>query len=158
MNEISETAAKPRIGIAFMAGADPPQVNRMEQFGMTRRTPEQKSALWRVNTAGTLLNDFEVDTDLSTIWSLHVDEPGLPGSPFIYSQLPSSNASTTSHPRTQNPLIIPMKKQGKSPNLYRISTYCPSSWSLPLHISTPEVPTAQQDNPDSPPSHSWSYD
>lgn len=69
VNEISETAAKPRIGITFMAGADTPQVNRMEQIDMTSKTPEQKSALWRVNTAGTLLNDFEVDTDLSIIQS-----------------------------------------------------------------------------------------
>ncbi len=69
VHEISETAAKPRIGITFMAGADTPQVNRMEQIDMTNKTPEQKSALWRVNTAGALLNDFEVDTDLSIIQS-----------------------------------------------------------------------------------------
>ncbi len=69
VNEIPETAAKPRIGITFMAGADTPQVNRMEQLDMTNKTPEQKSALWRVNTAGTLLNDFEVGTDLSIIQS-----------------------------------------------------------------------------------------
>lgn len=69
VNEISEATAKPRIGITFMAGADQPQVNRMEQIDMTSKTPEQKSALWRVNTAGTLLNDFEVDTDLSIIQS-----------------------------------------------------------------------------------------
>ena len=69
VNEISETAAVPRIGIKFMAGADTPQVNRLEQVNMTHNTPDQKSATCRVNTAGTLLNDFEVDTDLSIMQS-----------------------------------------------------------------------------------------
>jgi hypothetical protein len=65
VSEVFQGAVTPRIGITFMAGADTPQVNRMEQVGMTRNPPDQKSATWRVNTAGTLLHDFEVDTDLS---------------------------------------------------------------------------------------------
>jgi hypothetical protein len=69
VNEVSEAAITPRIGMTFMAGADTPQVNRMEQVGMARKNPDQKSANWRVNTAGTLLHDFEVDTDLSIIQS-----------------------------------------------------------------------------------------
>lgn len=69
MSETSDTAVIPRVGMTFMAGADTPQVNRMEQLGMTSKPPDQKSAAWRVNTAGTLLNDFEVDTDLSIIQS-----------------------------------------------------------------------------------------
>lgn len=69
LSEVSETAVTPRIGMTFMAGADTPQVNRMEQVGMASKTPDQKSATWRVNTAGTLLHDFEVDTDLSIIQS-----------------------------------------------------------------------------------------
>jgi hypothetical protein len=66
---VSETGIVPRIGMTFMAGADAPQVNRMEQIGMTDQAPEQKSASWRVNTAGTLLKDFEVDSDLSILQS-----------------------------------------------------------------------------------------
>lgn len=69
VSELSETALIPRVGLTFMPGADTPQVNRMEQIGMACTTPDQKSASWRVNTAGTLLNDFEVDTDLSIIQS-----------------------------------------------------------------------------------------
>lgn len=69
VSEISDTALIPRIGMTFMAGADTPQVNRMEQVGMASKIPDQKSANWRVNTAGTLLSDFEVDTDLSIIQS-----------------------------------------------------------------------------------------
>jgi hypothetical protein len=67
VSEGSGTAIAPRVSIAFMAGADLPQVTRMEQVGMMSKTPDQKSATWRVDTAGTLLNDFEVDTDLSII-------------------------------------------------------------------------------------------
>jgi hypothetical protein len=67
IRDISESAVVPKIGMKFMAGADTPQVNRIEQVGMTHKTPDQKSAIWRVNTAGALLNDFEVDTDLSVI-------------------------------------------------------------------------------------------
>jgi len=69
VSKVSEGAVTPRIGMTFMAGADTPQVNRMEQVGMARNPPDQKSATWRVNTAGTLLHDFEVDTDLSIIQS-----------------------------------------------------------------------------------------
>ena len=65
LNDISETAVIPKIGMTFMAGADAPQVNRMEQVGMINNMPDQKNAIWRVNTGGTLLQDFEVDTDLS---------------------------------------------------------------------------------------------
>jgi hypothetical protein len=69
VSEVSEGAIAPRVGMTLMAGADTPQVNRMEQVGMARETPDQKSAAWRVNTAGTLLHDFDVDTDLSIIQS-----------------------------------------------------------------------------------------
>ena len=65
--EVTEGAVEPKIGITFMAGADTPQVNRMEQIGMTQGVPDQKSATWRVNTAGTLLKTFDVDKDLSII-------------------------------------------------------------------------------------------
>lgn len=67
VSEGFEPVIAPRVSIAFMAGADLPQVTRMEKFGMTSNTPDQKSATWRVTTSGTFLNDFEVDTDLSII-------------------------------------------------------------------------------------------
>ena len=69
VNEVSDTVIIPRVGLTLLAGADTPQVNRMEQVGMNSKAPDQKSAAWRVNTAGTLLNDFEVDSDLSIIQS-----------------------------------------------------------------------------------------
>lgn len=74
VNEILETAVIPKIGITFMAGADAPQVNRMEQVGMKENAPDQKNAIWRVNTAGTLLHDFEVDSDLSITQSDNTSE------------------------------------------------------------------------------------
>jgi hypothetical protein len=67
--EISDNAVEPRIGLTFMAGADTPQVNRMEQIGMTQSQPDQKTATWRVNTAGALLRNFDVDKDLSIVQS-----------------------------------------------------------------------------------------
>jgi hypothetical protein len=65
--EASANAVEPKIGMTFMAGADLPQVTEQEQIGMTQRQPEQKDAAWRVNTAGTLLLNYEVERDLSVI-------------------------------------------------------------------------------------------
>ena len=65
VNDISDTAVIPKIGMTFMTGADTPQVNRMEQVDMTSSTTNQTNAIWRVNTAGALLNEFEADTNLS---------------------------------------------------------------------------------------------
>jgi hypothetical protein len=67
--EVSDNAPVAKVGITFMAGADEPQVNRMEETGMAGRGPEQKDAKWRVHTAGSLLNEFRVDTDLSIVQS-----------------------------------------------------------------------------------------
>jgi hypothetical protein len=67
--EVSDDAIEPRVGLTFMAGADTPQVNRMEQIGMTQGKPDQKTATWRVNTAGSLLRNFDVDKDLSIMQS-----------------------------------------------------------------------------------------
>jgi hypothetical protein len=55
------------VEITFMSGADASKVNRMEQAGMTDERPDQKTARWRVNTAGTLLSDFNVGQDLSIV-------------------------------------------------------------------------------------------
>jgi hypothetical protein len=50
-HDIRET---PRIGWTFMAGADSPQVNSMEQLGTIQSQSDQETAKWRVNTAGAL--------------------------------------------------------------------------------------------------------
>ncbi|KAI9775615.1 MAG: hypothetical protein M1839_001016 [Geoglossum umbratile] len=65
--EVSESAPVAKVGITFMAGADEPQVNRMEETGMGGRGPDQKDSKWRVHTAGSLLSRFKVDTDLSIV-------------------------------------------------------------------------------------------
>jgi hypothetical protein len=62
-----EDAVVLRVGLTFMPGADKQQVNRQEQTDMTGREPDQKDALWRVNTAGHLLSDFDVLSDLSVV-------------------------------------------------------------------------------------------
>jgi hypothetical protein len=65
--EASPSAVEPKIAMTFMAGADLPQVTQREQIQMTQRQPDQKDAAWRVNTAGTLLMNYEVEKDLSVI-------------------------------------------------------------------------------------------
>ncbi|KAI9774145.1 MAG: hypothetical protein M1840_005238 [Geoglossum simile] len=67
--EVSDSAPVAKVGITFMAGADEPLVNQMEEIGMGGRGPNQKDAKWRVHTAGSLLNEFKVDPDLSIVQS-----------------------------------------------------------------------------------------
>ena len=43
---------RPNVGIVLLPGADLPEVNRREQAGMVSGVPDQRDALWRVNTAG----------------------------------------------------------------------------------------------------------
>lgn len=55
-----------KVGIVFLPGVDRPTVTKLEQLLlMVDNQPDQKSASWRVNTAGHLLLDFEVCEDLS---------------------------------------------------------------------------------------------
>ena len=53
------------VGLMFMPGADKPQVTKFEQGSMMLGPSDQKSALWRVNIAGTLLRLFDVMSDLT---------------------------------------------------------------------------------------------
>lgn len=59
--EAQQDAPTLRIGLAFLAGADKPQVN-FEERKMLETTPEvnQMNARWRYNTARALLSDFDV--------------------------------------------------------------------------------------------------
>jgi hypothetical protein len=63
--QVREDAIKPKVGLAFLAGADTPQVNQMEELSMTQHTPDQKDASWRVMTAGALLVNFTVRKDMT---------------------------------------------------------------------------------------------
>lgn len=67
--EVREEAAKPKIGLTFLPGADTPQVNQMEEIQMTQTTPDQKDASWRVNTAGALLVNLSVRQDMTILFS-----------------------------------------------------------------------------------------
>lgn len=57
----------PHIGLVILPGGDLPEVNRLEQQGMVSLSPEQRNALWRVNTAGSLLQTISVTGDLNLI-------------------------------------------------------------------------------------------
>jgi len=65
--EVAENAPVPRIGIIFLAGGDKPQVNRLEQKGMTSGAQDQQDAQWRVHTAASLLFRLEVTRDLGVL-------------------------------------------------------------------------------------------
>ena len=71
MPEVDKNAAVPRIGLT---GVDKPQVIRLEQIGMAGQEPDQKDATWRVNTAASLLMQFRVSSDLSTVHSYQEDQ------------------------------------------------------------------------------------
>lgn len=58
---------EPQVGLVFLPGADMPEVNRLEQDDIVNGQPDQKDALWRVNTAETLLSEITVGKDLSMI-------------------------------------------------------------------------------------------
>jgi hypothetical protein len=72
--EVDESAPVPWVGLTFLPGADKPQVTRLEQTNMAGREPDQKDAMWRVNTAASLLLSFEVSTDLSIVQRYNADD------------------------------------------------------------------------------------
>jgi hypothetical protein len=59
--QVDESAVMPRIGLTFLAGADAPKVNQMEELQMSQAIPDQMDSSWRVTTAGTLLTDLRFD-------------------------------------------------------------------------------------------------
>jgi hypothetical protein len=58
-----------KVGLSYLAGSDHAKVTRMEQVDMMKATrePDQMSPLWRVNTAGQILLEWEVRPDLSVV-------------------------------------------------------------------------------------------
>jgi hypothetical protein len=66
VKDVNESAPILEVGLSYLPGADVPTVNRLEQTNMmTNRIPDQLDSLWRVNTAGTLLSEFDVNADFS---------------------------------------------------------------------------------------------
>lgn len=63
IHEVVDQAIQPKFGITFLPGADSPQVNQMEEIGMSETKPDQKDSAWRVSSAGALLMDFDVGKD-----------------------------------------------------------------------------------------------
>jgi hypothetical protein len=56
--QVDENAIMPRVGLTFLAGADAPKVNQMEEVQMSQALPDQMDPSWRVTTAGALLTDL----------------------------------------------------------------------------------------------------
>ncbi|KAI4157298.1 MAG: hypothetical protein LQ342_008405 [Letrouitia transgressa] len=64
LEEVVGSAPVLTVGLKFLPGADKPQVNRTEQINMEGKEADQKDAQWRVETAGSLLSQFNVSQDL----------------------------------------------------------------------------------------------
>lgn len=128
--EISDHAVEPKVAMTFMAGADAPQVNRMEQIGMNQTEPDQKTAAWRVNTAGALLRNFEVDKDLCIIMTDNTPlvisrargRRGPEDGPYYASSRPSR--ALTSQRREDRTVTI------DSDNVKIVKTLSTSRWDL----------------------------
>ena len=67
LEEVLDSAPVLTVGLTFLPGADKPQVNRSEQINMEGKEADQKDALWRVATAGSLLSQFTVSPDLQIV-------------------------------------------------------------------------------------------
>jgi len=67
--EVLDSARVLTVGLMFLPGADKPQVNRIERTSMEGKEPDQKDSSWRVSTAGSLLSQFLVTTDLQVVQS-----------------------------------------------------------------------------------------
>ena len=67
LDEVLESAPVLTVGLKFLPGADKPQVSRTEQINMEQKEADQKDALWRVDTAGSLLTQCSVTQDLEIV-------------------------------------------------------------------------------------------
>lgn len=63
-DEVESWAPVLTVALKFLPGADRAQVNRTEQVNMEGKQADQKDAVWRVTTAGSLLRQFNVSSDL----------------------------------------------------------------------------------------------
>ncbi len=62
---VNQNAPVITVSMTFLAGADNPTVSKAEMSKMSDNEPPQKSHEWRMFTAATLLQKFEVGQDLS---------------------------------------------------------------------------------------------
>ncbi|EME77721.1 uncharacterized protein MYCFIDRAFT_179218 [Pseudocercospora fijiensis CIRAD86] len=60
-----KVAPTPFVGLVVLPGADKPTVARLEESNMTDKRPDQRDSTYRVNTAGSLLESWTVNKDLS---------------------------------------------------------------------------------------------
>ncbi|KAF2670095.1 hypothetical protein BT63DRAFT_229370 [Microthyrium microscopicum] len=67
VREIIPDAPVLNVGICFLPGSDKTRVTLLESTNMSSKMADQMNSMWRVDTAGRLLFDFEVTSDLSII-------------------------------------------------------------------------------------------
>lgn len=129
--EVVDGAIRPKIGITLLVGADTPQVNQMEQISMSRLDPDQKDASWRLNTAGALLKNFEVDKSMSIIFTDNT--PAVVASarqrlnatgPFVESTSPTSQKALSV--RTASDRIVTIDSE----NVSIVNSLSGENWDL----------------------------
>ncbi|KAL8871449.1 MAG: hypothetical protein Q9198_007417, partial [Flavoplaca austrocitrina] len=67
LEDVLSSAPVLTVGLKFLPGADKPQVSRTEQVNMEGKEADQRDALWRVDTAGSLLTQYSLSPDLQTV-------------------------------------------------------------------------------------------
>ena len=67
LKELDSSAPVLTVGLKFLPGADKPQVTRIEQIDMKEKAADQRDALWRVDTAGSLLCQYDISPDLQIV-------------------------------------------------------------------------------------------
>ncbi|MCJ1358322.1 MAG: hypothetical protein MMC33_008321 [Icmadophila ericetorum] len=67
--DVDEAGVVLKVGLTYLPGANKPEVTRLEEISMAGKRPDQRDAIWRVNTAATLLWNFDVSSDLAIIQS-----------------------------------------------------------------------------------------
>lgn len=129
--EVVDGTITPKVGITFLAGADTPQVNQMEQISMSRLEPDQKDASWRVNTAGALLKNFEVDKSMSIIFTDNTPavvaaarQRGNASGPFVESTSPSNQRALAIRTPTDRIVTI------DSENVKIVNALSRENWDL----------------------------
>ena len=116
----------PTVSIVFMPGLDRIKVDQLEEQGMTRDDPKQRSPRWRVLTAGNFLANLEFDDNLTLI---RVDQ-----TPQVMAQMRQRGVSDTADYRSSTALFRVAREDRlitiKSDNVTIVNTLTPGSTDL----------------------------
>jgi hypothetical protein len=115
--QVDEHAPIPWVGLTFLPGADKPQVARQEQTNMAGGEPDQKDAMWRANTAASLLMSFEVDKNLAVVERYNANDvqPFLDRNRKLPSPLQRRESRSQANRTSNNNTQLVKKVPGREP-------------------------------------------